>query len=145
MENMYLTFTVGAESYGVEIRHVIQIISIQQAITQMPEMPAEMQGFINLRGEIIPVFSLRARFGKDEREADERSCIIIVDVRGTHIGLIVDGIRETVTIEPEYISRPDNAGSAEYISGIARTGQREETVVILIDLPTLFRGGEVPA
>lgn len=139
MQNMYLTFTVGPESYGIEIRHVIQIISIAQEITEMPEMPPEMKGFINLRGIIIPVFNLRIRFGKPEGEPDDRNCIIVVSVNDKQIGLIVDGIKEAITIDPARISDPSEMGQNRakgFISGIARTG--EENVEILIDLAELF-------
>ncbi|MDR1736205.1 MAG: chemotaxis protein CheW [Oscillospiraceae bacterium] len=140
MENMYLNFSVGSEIYGIEIRYVIQIIGMQE-ITEMPEMPHGTKGFINLRGNVIPVVSVRLRFGKPEEEYTQRTCIIVVHVDGKEIGLIVDGIQETITIEPDNISPPpvtDINSQVPYIMGIAKlTGGRN---AILIQVQKLFLG-----
>ena len=138
MENMYLTFTVGNEVYGIEIRHVIQIVGMQE-INEMPEMSACMKGFINLRGSVIPVVSMRLRFGNIEDEYTDRTCIIVVVVGEKEIGLIVDAIQETITIEPESISSPPDTGegkSIPYIRGIAQL--QNNGVSVLIDVQKLF-------
>lgn len=141
MENMYLNFYVAREVYGVEIRYVIQIVGMQE-INAMPEMPMYMKGFINLRGNVIPVVSMRERFGQMDEPYNERTCIVIVSVGDREIGLIVDAIKETITIEPNKISpQPSTAQSAEtaYIIGIAQLGGKD--VSILIDVQQLFGGG----
>ncbi len=138
MENMYLNFHVSTGVYGVEIRYVLQIVGMQD-INPMPEMPAFMKGFINLRGNVIPVVSMRERFGKYEEPYTERTCIVIVSVGEREIGLIVDAIKETITIEPDKISpQPTTAQNAnnEYIIGIAQLGAG--SVSILIDVQKLF-------
>ena len=138
MENMYLCFTVGNENYGVEIRYVLQIIGMQE-ITRLPEMPCEMQGFINLRGSIIPVISMRVRFGKSENEHTERTCIVVVKVGDNQIGLIVDSIQEAVTIDPEHIAPPpatDRNSTTPYLKGIARLANNN--ITILIHVQELF-------
>lgn len=140
MENMYLNFYVAQEVYGVEIRYVLQIVGMQD-INAMPEMPMYMKGFINLRGNVIPVVSMRERFGKMEEEYNERTCIVIVSVGDREIGLIVDAIKETITIEPNRISpQPSTAQSADtaYIIGIAQLGGNN--VSILLDAQKLFGG-----
>jgi purine-binding chemotaxis protein CheW len=138
MENMYLNFSVGTEVYGVEIRHVLQIIGMQE-ITEIPEAQMYMKGIINLRGIITPVFCMRQRFGKMEEEYNDRTCIIVVMVGAQQIGLIVDAIQETTTIEPEYISPQPTTGAGgenPYIKGIARLpGDR---IVVLIHAQKLF-------
>ena len=138
MENMYLNFSVGTEVYGVEIRHVLQIIGMQE-ITEIPEAQMYMKGIINLRGVITPVFSMRQRFGKMEEDYTERTCIIVVTVGEKQIGLIVDAIQETTTIDPEYISPQPSAGTGSenpYIKGIARLpGDR---IVVLVHAQKLF-------
>lgn len=140
MENMYLNFYVGPGVYGVEIRYVIQIVGMQE-INAMPEMPMYMKGFINLRGNVIPVVSMRERFGQLDEPYNERTCIVIVQVGDREIGLIVDAIKETTTIEPDKISpQPSTAQGAEnaYIIGIAQL--EEGAVSILIDVQKLFGG-----
>ena len=138
MENMYLCFTVGNEDYGVEIQHVLQIIGMQE-ITEMPEMPSEVKGFINLRGSIIPVVSMRVRLGKVEDEHTERTCIVVVNVCDKQIGLIVDSIQEAITISPDSISPPprtDKRDGSSYLKGIAQLAS--DRVVILIYAQELF-------
>jgi purine-binding chemotaxis protein CheW len=122
MENMYLNFFVGEGVYGVEIRYVLQIIGLPE-INAMPEMPMYMKGFINLRGNVSPVVSMRERFGQFEEPYNERTCVVIVQVGEREIGLIVDAIKETITIEPEKISPQPSTTQGEdtaYIIGIAR-------------------------
>lgn len=140
MENMYLNFNVGNEVYGIQIRYVIQIIGMQK-ITEMPEMPHGMKGFINLRGNVIPVFSMRLRFGKTENEYSDRTCIVVVQVGDKEIGLIVDAIQETITIEPESISPLPGTGDGmdtPYVIGVARLPN--DRVAVLIHVNRLFKG-----
>lgn len=141
MENMYLNVYIGQEVYGIEIRYVLQIIGLPE-INEMPEMPAYMRGFINLRGNVIPLVSMRERFGKMEEPYTERTCVVIVQVGEREIGLIVDAIKETVTIEPEKISPQPTTqadGGNVYIVGIAQLGANQ--VSILIDVQKLFDTG----
>jgi len=144
MENMYLNFFVGEGVYGIEIRYVLQIIGMQE-INAMPEMPMYMKGFINLRGNIIPVVSMRERFGQYEDPYNERTCIVIAQVGDREVGLIVDAIKETITIEPEQVSpQPATTQGSDnaYIKGIAKL---QGGVSILIDVQKLFGGYDIPA
>ncbi len=138
MENMYLNFDVGNETYGVEIRYVLQIIGMQE-INEMPDMPPGMKGYINLRGSVIPVVSMRLRFGKAEEEYTDRTCIVVVTVGDREIGLIVDTIQETITIEPENISPQPKTSASEgisYVKGIARLP--DDRTAVLIHAQKLF-------
>jgi purine-binding chemotaxis protein CheW len=140
MENMYLNVYIGQEVYGIEIRYVLQILGLPE-INAMPEMPLYMKGFINLRGNVIPVVSMRERFGQFEETYTERTCVVIVQVGSREIGLIVDAIKETITIEPEKISPQPTTTSAgnAYILGIAQLGGTD--VSRLIDVQKLFDVG----
>ena len=143
MENMYLNFRVDSEVYGIEIRHVLQIIGMQE-INEMPESSPDMKGFINLRGNIIPVYSMRLRFGKIEDEYTDRNCIIVVMVDEKEIGLIVDAIEETITIEPDSISPPPTVGTSvdnPYAKGIAQLP--EGRIAILLDTHILFTNNQL--
>jgi len=82
----YLTFIIGKEVYGIEIKYVMEIIGMQQ-ITEVPELPEYIKGIINLRGKIIPVLDVRLRFKKEPMEYNDRTCIIVVDIKDVSVGL----------------------------------------------------------
>lgn len=86
-DDLYLTFSIGGEVYGIGIDNVREIIGIQP-IAVVPEFPEHIKGVINLRGKIIPVMDVRLRFKKMEQPYDSRTCIIVVDIAGTPMGLI---------------------------------------------------------
>ena len=88
-EGKYLTFQLNEEEYGIEIGYVTEIIGLQN-INVVPDMPHYIRGVINLRGKVIPVMDVRLRFGAPERQYDERTCIIVINVKEQSIGLIVD-------------------------------------------------------
>ncbi|NLM79860.1 MAG: purine-binding chemotaxis protein CheW, partial [Clostridiales bacterium] len=96
-DGRYLTFSLDSECYGIEIKYVTEIIGIQP-ITEVPEMPEYIKGIINLRGRIIPVMDVRLRFKKPFREYDERTCIIVIEIRDIVLGLIIDRVSEVLTI-----------------------------------------------
>jgi purine-binding chemotaxis protein CheW len=130
---MYLTFVVDQDDYALEIDYVTEIIQMQ-AITDMPELPPYIKGVINLRSKIVPVMDIRTRFGKEERIPDDRTCIVVVDVEGTDIGMIIDTVRETMHIEDEDIAPPSLARRGmdnKYIKGVCKT---ELGTKLLIDL-----------
>ena len=101
-KDKYLTFHLGSEDYGIEIRHVTEIIGIQK-ITVIPEMPDYIKGVINLRGKIIPVMDVRIRFRLPERAYDERTCVVVVNIRDAAIGLVVDTVSEVADIPESQI------------------------------------------
>ncbi len=118
----YLTFAVGSEDYGIEITYISEIIMVQ-AITEVPELPAYIKGIINLRGKILPVMDVRLRFNKEPQEYTDRTCIIVVMMDTTSVGLIIDAVREVMDIADEDITSPSVSSgfSNRYISGIAKT------------------------
>lgn len=135
-KDKYLTFSLGEEVYGIDIRVVIEIIGIQK-ITVVPEVPDYVRGIINLRGKIIPVVDMRLRFRRDFREYTDRTCIVVIEVNGVLIGLIVDGVSEVLDItENDVVSPPElKASQNKYIRGIGKT---EGGVVLLLDWMKLF-------
>ena len=134
---MYLTFAVDNEDYGVDIAYVTEIINMQ-AVTEVPELPPHIKGIINLRGKIIPVMDVRVRFNKTAGNYNDRTCIIVVDIGDTGIGLIVDMVRDVMHIDEGDIVPPaagaPAAGGNRYISGIAKTGDRFK---LLLDIERL--------
>ncbi|CUH95716.1 hypothetical protein P22_1794 [Propionispora sp. 2/2-37] len=120
----FLTFALGEEQYGIEIKFVIEIIGIQ-VITQVPELPPYVKGIINLRGRIIPVMDVRLRFKKEAREYTDRTCVIVIDIHDISIGLIVDTVLEVLDIPEESIVAPPGVHTSfhnKYIKGIGKVG-----------------------
>lgn len=141
-KDKFLTFHIGVEDYGIDICHVTEIIGIQK-ITNVPDMPESIRGVINLRGKVIPVMDVRSRFQLEERAYDERTCIVVVEIDETVVGLVVDQVREVVEIPENQIEPPPcssfNAGS-NYISGLGKLG---EEVKILLDVQRLLSEEEI--
>ncbi len=138
MENMYLNFIVGGDVYGIDIRYVIQIVGMQE-VRAMPDTPHGMKGYINLRGRVIPVVSMRLRFGKMEEEYSDRNCIVVVMVGEREMGVIVDAIQETIIIGPEKISPQPTVGKSEevpYVKGVAQLPN--DRTAVLIHVQKLF-------
>lgn len=136
----FLTFIIGSESYGIEIKYVTEIIGIQP-ITQVPELPEYIRGIINLRGKIIPVMDVRLRFRKPSREYDDRTCVVVVDIEDITIGLIVDSVSEVLSIpDGEIVPPPDvNKAGNKYIKGIGKAGN---DVKLLLDCNKLLNEEE---
>lgn len=127
----FLTFLLGNEFYGIEIRYVTEIIGIQ-AITEVPELPEYVKGIINLRGKIIPVMDVRLRFKKSFREYNDRTCVIVVDIKDSSVGLIVDSVSEVMSIpDVDIVSPPEvsKGFSNRYIKGIGKVGSEVKLVL----------------
>ncbi|MDR1491261.1 MAG: chemotaxis protein CheW [Planctomycetaceae bacterium] len=132
LRNMYLTFRLGHEDYGIEIRYVTEIVGMQK-ITEVPDMPTFVKGVVNLRGQVIPVLDMRLRFNMEPREYDERTCIVVVNINASQVGLVVDTVNEVRNINDDQISPPPKtagAASAQYIQGMGKVG---EDVIILLE------------
>ncbi|AEV68628.1 chemotaxis protein CheW [Acetivibrio clariflavus] len=133
----YLTFVIGKEVYGIEIKYVTEIINMQK-ITEVPELPDYVKGIINLRGKIIPVMDVRLRFRKEAKEYNDRTCIIVVDIEDISVGLIVDSVSEVLTISEDNIVPPPDTNTGfnnRYIKGIGKVG---EDVKLLLDCGKLL-------
>ena len=102
-----LQFEIDDAIYGIEIQYITEIIQIPQ-ITIVPKVPDYIKGVVNLRGKVIPVMSVRRRFGKEEIPFDDRTCIVVISWENLAVGLIVDGVREVAQIKPEEISLTPN-------------------------------------
>mgnify|MGYP001036719527 FL=1 len=97
-EGKYMTFKSGSEYFGLEIQYVQQIIQYQ-AITKIPETEDYIKGLINLRGKIVPVVDVRVRFKQGECEYNDKTCILVIVVKDTTVGLIVEQIAEVAEIQ----------------------------------------------
>lgn len=136
-KDRYLTFLLGSECYGIEIKYVTEIIGIQ-AITEVPELPEYIRGIINLRGKIIPVIDVRIRFKKEKKEYDDRTCIVVVDIKDLSIGLIVDSVAEVLTIPEQDIVDPPQVNRGSNNKYIKKIGKVGSTVKLLLDCEKLL-------
>ena len=136
-KDKFLTFRIAKEDYGIEIRHVTEIIGIQR-ITEIPSMPVFIKGVINLRGKVIPVMDIRSRFGLEEREYDDRTCIIVVNINNTSVGLVVDTVNEVADIPENDIEPAPNIKkdrNSDFIHGLGKVGN---DVKILLNVNELL-------
>jgi len=140
-KDKYLTFHIGTEDYGISIAYVTEIIGIQ-SITEIPEMPDYIKGVINLRGKVIPVMDVRTRFRLPLREYDERTCIIVVEIDDTSVGLVVDAVNEVADIPEDQVEAPPKSKrkGGSYIQGI---GKIDKEVKILLDVNKILYDGEL--
>lgn len=140
-EGKYLTFNLKNENYGIPLGRVKEIIAMLP-ITEVPKTPNYIKGVINLRGKIIPIMDLRLKFCLEEKEYNDRTCIIVVDILNgetkRQTGLAVDSVAEVVDIksaEIEEMSSSENSDEDEFIIGI---GKVKEKVVMLLDIDKIL-------
>lgn len=136
-KDRYLTFVLGNECYGIEIKYVTEIIGIQ-AITEVPELPEYVKGIINLRGKIIPVIDVRIRFKSEPKEYNDRTCVIVVDIRDLSIGLIVDSVAEVLTIPEQDIVDPPQINKNTNNKYIKKIGKVGNSVKLLLNCEKLL-------
>ncbi|WP_251372505.1 chemotaxis protein CheW [Rheinheimera oceanensis] len=122
----YLTFTLGGEMFAIGILHIKEILEYGN-LTTVPMMPAFIRGVINLRGAVVPVVDLSARFGRPSSEVSRRSCIVImeveVDAGAQDVGLLVDAVSAVLEIPASEIEPAPSFGArirADFISGMAK-------------------------
>ncbi len=145
-DGKYLTFKLANEVYGLEILRVREIIGVLP-ITRVPRMPEHVRGVINLRGKVIPVIDLRAKFSMEIAEETSETCIIVVDAEDGNgdvlIGILVDSVSEVLDISEKNIEETPEMGSAidtGYISGIGKAAGK---VVILLNIGRVLDTREV--
>ena len=136
-KDKFLTFLIGEEDYGIAIRHVTEIIGIQK-ITEVPQLPSHVKGVINLRGNVIPVMDVRLRFNLEERDYDDRTCIVVVNVDDTSVGLVVDAVQEVVDIPADDIQLPPQVSQQVNGGCIQGLGKVGDEVKILLDVEKIL-------
>lgn len=133
----FLTFSLGRQEYGIDIRNVREIRSYE-AVTQIANAPAYLKGVVDLRGTIVPIIDLRTRVGLANVDVDERTVVIIVDINGRMTGVVVDGVSDVLTLTASQIKpAPTLSGDARhaYIRGL---GSVEGRALILADIEKLI-------
>lgn len=135
-----VSFRVEDEEFGLEILRVQEIIRVQQ-LTRVPASPDFIEGVINLRGRVIPVISLRRRFGLPQADADKQTRIVVVEVNGAILGFMVDAVLEVLRLAASTVEPPPRIGrvAREYVRGV---GKLENRLLILLDIDRLMSGAE---
>ena len=138
----YLTFALGKEEYGLEILKVREIIGYMD-ITAIPQTPGYVKGVINLRGQVIPVIDLRAKFGMENTEKTDETCIIVVEINNGKnrfsTGIVVDRVSEVLDIADGNIENSPEFGSSvntQFILGMGKVG---DSVKILLDIDKVLQ------
>ena len=136
-EGKYLTFALGPEEYGLEILKVREIIGYMD-ITAVPQTPHHVKGVINLRGQVIPVIDLRAKFGMETTDVTDQTCIIVVETsqgqRKFSTGIVVDRVQEVLDIAGEDIEEAPQFGASVNTDFILGMGKIGDSVKILLDI-----------
>lgn len=138
----YLSFILKDEEYGVEIIKVREIIGLME-ITPIPNTPENIKGVINLRGKVIPVIDLRLKFGMNEVEYTNETCIIVLEVGNTLRGIIVDTVSEVLDISEEELEPAPSFGNEVDTGYILGMGKIKNSVKILLDAEKVMSGSEV--
>ncbi len=144
----YLTFSLAEEVFAVGILVIKEIIQYGQ-LTTVPLMPSYIRGVINLRGAVVPVIDLYARFGKGNAEVGKRTCIVIIEV--THedeshdIGIMVDAVSAVIDIAADQIEPAPTFGSSVRTDFIEGMGKVNDQFVIILDVARTFSVDELAA
>ncbi len=134
LEKQYIVVKLGSEQYGIDIQYVDNIVRMQR-VTRVPKAQHYFKGVINIRGEIIPVMSLRLKFGLEPDEFKNATRILIIKIEPqAAIGMIVDEVKEVITLDEESIDKVSgtNDERSAYLSGV---GKQPDGLVSLLNIP----------
>ena len=146
ISNKYLIFSINDENYGVPISKIHEVIRYT-AITTIHEASKFLKGVINLRGRIIPIIDMRSKFGIQEKEYNDRTIFIIVDVIGSkdiiNIGIAVDSVHDVINIKEEDLEKTPDIGlrlKTQYLYGIAKVN---ENMLMILNMDRILSSDEV--
>lgn len=135
--SQYLIFSLGAESFAIDILHIKEIIEYG-SLTEVPMMPEAVRGVINLRGAVVPVIDLAALFGRARTQAGRRTCTVIVEAgqagQRHDVGVVVDAVNEVIEIAAADIEPAPAFGSGLRTDFIAGMGKLNGRFVIILDI-----------
>lgn len=137
----YIVTQLGEEQYGIDIKLISNIVRMQR-ITRVPKVPAYIRGVINLRGEVIPVISLRLKMGLADDEITKKTRIIILTLeQHESIGVLVDEVKEVVTLDEDHVEKVtyDKDDKAKFLSGV---GKYDEKLISLLEISAVLAESE---
>ncbi len=133
----FVSFTVAGQAFCLKITQIREIRR-WSPVTILPHAPSDVLGVMNLRGAVIPIYDLSARFGLETTEASERNVVIVVSSAGKPVGLLAESVSEIISINPEEIQETppvDSRNTMEYIQGII---SHDDTTVRIINLDAVI-------
>ncbi len=134
----YIVVNIGNEQYGINIQYIDNIVR-NQRITRVPKAQTYFKGVINLRGEIIPVMSVRLKLGLEDDNYTDKTRIIIVKVDSASVGVIVDQVKEVVTLGTDDIEKVTRTANDDAASGyINAIGKSNDELISLLDIVSLI-------
>ena len=134
LSNQYIVVTIGLEQYGINIQYVDNIVRMQK-ITRVPMVQKFFKGVMNVRGEIIPVMSIRGRFGmEDDVYTDKTRIIILKPEQQEAIGILVDSVKEVVSLEEGNIEKVRSDGKDEMSKYITSVGKDQGSLISLLNI-----------
>jgi purine-binding chemotaxis protein CheW len=135
-QNQYLTFVLGRETFAIGILGIKEILEYE-APTDVPMMPAFVRGVVNLRGMVVPVIDLCARFGRPSAPVTKKTCVVIVETRANEesqiLGIVVDAVNEVLEIPHTEIEPAPSFGSSVRTDFIAGMGKVRDKFVVILD------------
>lgn len=138
MTEPYVLFEVADATYAVRAASV-QRMEMVEGITRVPNAAPFVEGICYLRGHVVPVVSLRRRFGLEPIPYDLRSRLIVLDLAGRRVALAVDSAREFITLDSGQVQPPPDAMDDAFLEGIVALGDR---LILILDLTRVVRAGE---
>ncbi len=138
----WVTYQLEDETYGINVMQVQEVLRITE-IAPVPGAPTYVLGIINLRGNVVTVIDTRSRFGLPQKESDDLSRIIIVEVNGNVVGMLVDSVAEVVYLHQSEIDTApsvNNDESSRFIQGVC---SRDEQLLILVDVDKFLSEEEI--
>ena len=143
LSNQYIVVTIGVEQYGINIQYVDNIVRMQK-ITRVPMVQKFFKGVMNVRGEIIPVMSIRGRFGmEDDVYTDKTRIIILKPEQQEAIGILVDSVKEVVSLEEGNIEKVRSDGKDEMSKYITSVGKDQGSLISLLNIDGIIDVQEV--
>ena len=142
VSGQYLTLRLGQEEYAIDILRVQEIRSYEEP-TKMVNSPSFVKGVVNLRGVIVPIVDLRLKLNTDTADYTEFTVVIILNIRGTVIGAVVDGVSDVVTLTSDIIKPApqfDSGIDARFVLGLANLGER---MLIVMNMEALLSNAEL--
>ena len=133
----FIVFKLDTQLFGIDIQNV-QIIEKMKSIMRVPKVPACVNGVMNLRGEIIPVISLREQFELEHLDYTDKTRIVIVKLEDAMVGIIVDEVKEVIEIANDQIEAVQNIQGKMKTSHILGVGKVEENIVTLLNLSNII-------
>ncbi len=144
----FVTYKLDHENYALDIDQVREVLDYT-TITKVPQMPDFVRGVINLRGSVVPVVDLRAKFGlpATERTVDTRILIVevTVDQESTVLGALADAVKEVIELEPDQIDPPPKIGTRLKTDFIRGVGKRDNEFIIILDVDRVFSSDDLAA